>query len=100
MLEQFFKNQLTSLLGGKGGGGIQSGGCMQCTTDYLIFFTVALVFLLVRAYILQLTFNYIIPRLSRFSETNIADPNQMSYRELTYGEALVLLIFANTLFGR
>ena len=93
MFEKFAFDQITNLLRGSSGG-VQSGGCGRCVTESLTFFVIVLAFLLIRAYILQLSFNYIVPRLMDYSNS------QRQFRKLNYYEALVLLIFANTLVGR
>ncbi len=105
MLEKFMVSQLMSALvgpmvGPMVGSGLLSGGGKKMyassdSTQSLILFVVLLVFLLIRAYILQLSYNYIVPRLmNRYSEKAVVT------RELSYFEALILLIFANTLVGR
>lgn len=97
MLEKFMISQLMSTLVGPG---LLSGGGKKMyasgdSTQSLVLFVVLLVFLLIRAYILQLSYNYIVPRLmNRYSEKAVVT------RELSYFEALILLIFANTLVGR
>ena len=95
MLQKFALRQLQNLVGMNGGE--QSGGCKECGIESLTLFLVLMVFLLVRAYILQITFNYIVPRLMRrYGNYNTNQP----MRELTYTEAVVLLIMTNTLVGR
>ena len=101
MLEKFMVSQLMSaLVGPMVGPGLLSGGGKKIytsgdSTQSLVLFVVLLVFLLIRAYILQLSYNYIVPRLmNRYSEKAVVT------RELSYFEALILLIFANTLVGR
>jgi hypothetical protein len=93
MFENFAFTQISNLLKGSSNT-VQSGGCGRCMTESLTFFVIVFVFLLIRAYILQLSFNYIIPRLMDYSNS------QKQFRKLNYYEALVLLIFTNTLVGR
>ena len=97
MLEKFALQQLRSLLSVGGGGGEQSGGCHQCGMRTLTLFVVMVVFLLVRAYILQLAFNYIVPKLMRRYGNQT---HNQPMRELNYTEAVVLLVMTNTLVGR
>jgi hypothetical protein len=93
MFENFAFTQISNLLKG-GSSSVQSGGCGRCMTESLTFFVIVFVFLLIRAYILQLSFNYIVPRLMDYSNS------EKQFRKLNYYEALVLLIFTNTLVGR
>lgn len=48
--------------------------------------------LFINGLIIYLLYNYLVPRIVRFKEGE--------FRELTYMESVLLVIFTNTLFGR
>ena len=54
-------------------------------------FVLSLIFLLIRAYLVQVSYNYIMPRLT--TDNNVK-------QQLSYEESIVLLILTLTLFGR
>lgn len=97
MLQKFALRQLQSFIGINGGGISQSGGCSRRGLETLTLFLVLAIFLLVRAYILQITFNYIVPRLMRRYGNQYTN---QPMRELKYTEAVMLLVMMNTLVGR
>ena len=74
-------------------GGFVKGKKMKI--DSLQFFFVILLVFLIKAWLVQVSYNWIFPKL-RYNMTG----NQSDFRRLSYMEAIIVVILFNNLFNR
>lgn len=101
MIEKFLVEQISSFFSNGNSKSTQSGGGVKPSVkgDPMLVLAILIIFLLIRAYVLQLSYNYIVPRLMYKYQASEQQQPVNPVREITFMEALILLIFTNTLIG-
>jgi hypothetical protein len=72
------------------------------STKFFILLIIFIIIILIKSYIVYLGYNFIVPRLmySLAQEKRMTlEEIQQKFRPITFTEAIVLTIFANTLFS-
>ena len=78
----------------------QSGGAKQPTKNavaiYIYIFVFAIISLLIKAYLVELSYNYVMPKIISNNSEN-PEKTTASFRRLTFGESLILVILVQSL---
>jgi hypothetical protein len=72
--------------------------------NFFLLLTVFLIIILIKAFIVYIGYNYVVPRLqySLYSTTDkrlSLEEMEANFRKITYTEAIIITIFFNTLFS-
>ncbi len=72
--------------------------------NFFLLLTVFLIIILIKAFIVYIGYNYVVPRLqySLYSTTDkrlSLEEMETNFRKITYTEAIIITIFFNTLFS-
>jgi len=71
----------------------------KSSSNMLMVFLISLIALLIKGYIIYLTYNIMVPKIIySISENKTLENIENNFRPLTYVESLLLVIFTNTLF--
>ena len=69
------------------------------SSNMIMIFLFSLIGLLIKGYIIYLTYNMIVPKvIYSLSENKTLENIENNFKQLTYMESLLLVIFTNTLF--
>lgn len=78
----------------------QTGGVIQPKKNtfaiYIYIFIYAIISLLIKTYLVELSYNYIMPKIISNNSGN-PEKTYASFRRLTFGESLILVILVQSL---
>ena len=93
-----FSAVLEKFLLGNGSSSIMKGGASQLGGGYgngFFFFLVSLSVLLIKSLLVMVTYNIVVPRILESYSVDLS-----RYRNLNFGESVLLVILFNNLFSR
>jgi hypothetical protein len=103
-LTKFLVENMTELIQAKSlmnGGKTNSMNVSSKQNNVLLTLLIYLVILLIKGLIVYLLYNFLLPKLIySVSENKSLEVIESKFKTITYTEAILLVIFVNTLFGR
>jgi hypothetical protein len=92
-------NKLSSKSNNMYGGKINQIQNNQTNNTFFITFLIIILLLLLKGYIVYLIYNTLMPKLIYFYSDKSLEEIQNNFREISFGESIMLVILTNTLFS-